>query len=162
MLFLAIAIAQPVAAQSFKPNYDAGNAAYRKGEYATALKHWRPLAKQGHALAQFRLGLMCNLGWGVNRDIKEAAKWNRKAAVQGNADAQRNLGLMYHDGQGLLQDLVMAYVWLNVSATDGGSRAKKFRDEVLAKVNTSERKLARKLSKLCLKKPAKCPEYSDD
>jgi TPR repeat protein len=153
---------QPVNAQSFKPDYDAGNAALRKGEYATALKHWMPLAKQGHALAQFRLGFMYSLGWGVDRNVKEAAKWSRKAAVQGDADAQRNLGLSYRDGQGLLQDLVMAYVWLNISATDGGSRAKKFRDEVLAKLTTSERELARKLSKLCLRKPAKCPEYSDD
>ena len=32
----------------------------------------------------------------------------------------------------------------------------------LARLNASERKLGQKLSKLCLKKPAKCPEYSDD
>ena len=29
-------------------------------------------------------------------------------------------------------------------------------------LNASERRLAPKLSKRCFKKPAKCPEYSDD
>jgi hypothetical protein len=42
---LVLLIAQPVAAQSFKPDYDAGWDAYSKGDYATALKHFRPLAK---------------------------------------------------------------------------------------------------------------------
>ncbi len=44
-LVLAITIAQPVAAQSFKPDYDAGWDAYSNGDYATVLKHFRPLAK---------------------------------------------------------------------------------------------------------------------
>ena len=69
---------------------------------------------------------------------------------------------MYRDGEGLLQDLVMAYVWLNVSATDGTAGAKEARDEVLARLNASERMLALELSTRCFKKPAKCPEYSDD
>ena len=56
MLVLAMALVQPVAAQSFKPDYDAGVAAQEQGDYATALKHWRPLAKQGHAKAQHNLG----------------------------------------------------------------------------------------------------------
>ena len=57
MLVLALAFAQPVAAQSFKPDYDAGFKAYEQKDYATALKHWRPIAKQGNAMAQFQLGL---------------------------------------------------------------------------------------------------------
>ena len=41
-----------VAAQSF----DAGYVAYRQKEYATALKHWQPLARQGNARVQVSLG----------------------------------------------------------------------------------------------------------
>ena len=34
-----------------------GLAAYEPGDFATALQEWRPLAEQGHAKAQFNLGL---------------------------------------------------------------------------------------------------------
>ncbi len=33
-----------------------GFAAYHRGDYATALREWRPLAKQGNAKAQWGLG----------------------------------------------------------------------------------------------------------
>ena len=91
MLVLVLAMAQPVAAQSFKPDYDVGNAAYDQRDYATALRHYRPLAEQGHAGAQNRLGWMCRGGWGVNRDFAEAVRWYRKATDQGDAKAQYGL-----------------------------------------------------------------------
>ena len=53
---LVLLIAQPVAAQSFKPDWDAGREAYKQKDYATALRHWRPLAEQGLASAQDNLG----------------------------------------------------------------------------------------------------------
>jgi TPR repeat protein len=132
MLMLALAITHPVEAQSFKPDVNAGIRATAEGDYATALKHLRPLAKQGHVKAQFLLGLM------------------------------------YFTGHGVLQDFVMAYVWLNVAATKGfigklnGSSAKVWRDGAFHTISPSDHPLARKLSKLCFKTPAKCPEYSDD
>ena len=46
MLILALAIIQPVAAQSFKPDFKVGLDAYFKKDYATALRHFRPLAKK--------------------------------------------------------------------------------------------------------------------
>ena len=54
---LVLVMAQPVAAQSFRPDWGVGYIAYLKSDYATALRHWRPLAKQGNAMAQFQLGL---------------------------------------------------------------------------------------------------------
>jgi TPR repeat protein len=198
MLVLALAMVQPVAAQSFKPDYDAGYKAYEQKDYATALRHFRPLAKQGHTRAQTRLGWMYNLGFGVTKDSKEAVRWYRLAAKQGYAWAQNNLGWsyrdgdgvtkdsketirwfrlsakqghngaqwnlagMYLDGHGVVQDLVMAYVWMNVAVANGVTGRKVARDKVLARLNASERKLGLKLSKRCFKKPAKCPEYSDD
>ena len=198
MLILALAVAQPVAAQSFKPDWDAGLSAYKQKDYATALKHIRPIAKQGHARAQTTLGFMYDLGFGVTKDSKEAVRWYRLAAKQGYAwgqnnlgwsyrdgdgvtkdskeairwlrlsakqgyaDAQWNLARMYLDGLGVVQDLVMAYVWMNVAVANGVTGRKVARDKVLARLNASERKLGLKLSKRCFKKPAKCPEYSDD
>jgi hypothetical protein len=90
-LVLAMTLAQPVAAQSFKPDYLAGLSAYVQKDYATALKLWRPLAEQGHAKAQYFLGLIHANGQGVTQDDAEAVRWFRRAAKQGNAQAQTNL-----------------------------------------------------------------------
>ena len=155
MLVFSLAITQPVAAQSFKPNIAAGEAAYFEEDYATALKHSRPLAKQGNADAQGYLGVMYSNGAGVTQDYKEAVKWYRKASVQGNADAQYSLCTMYRDGHGVVQDLVMAYVWCNVASALGRNGPGMLRDETHEKLNIPERKLALKLSKLCLKNPVK-------
>ena len=80
MLVLALAMVQPVSAQSFKPDFDAGWAAYVKNDYATTLRHFRPLAKKGHVDAQLYLGVMYRLGYAVTKDGKEAVRWFCKAA----------------------------------------------------------------------------------
>jgi len=48
--------------------------AYNKGDYKTAMKEWRPLAEQGDALAQGRLGGMYYFGIGIEQDLKQAIK----------------------------------------------------------------------------------------
>ena len=75
-------------------DYDAGLKAAQAGDFQTALKEWKPLAAdQGHADAQYNLGLMYANGEGVVEDDAEAVRWYRLAADQGHADAQHNLGL---------------------------------------------------------------------
>ena len=69
-----------------------GEAAWKRGDYATALREFRPLAEQGNAKAQNELGLMYDKGRGVPQDNAEAAKWYRMAAVQGYAKGQLALG----------------------------------------------------------------------
>jgi uncharacterized protein len=163
LLALAMVLLHPVAAQVFKPDNKTGDVAWDRKDYATALKHYRPLAEQGNAGGQFRLGAAYDLGRGVTKDKRKAARFYRKAAIQGKSAAQRNLGRMYRDGEGILQDLVMAYVWLNIAAANGdkfGSSDE--RDDVRAVLNSPERKLARILSQRCFKKPKRCPEYSED
>ena len=54
---------------------DEGVAAYDRGDYATALREWRPLAEQGNAKAQYNLGAMYYSGLGVPQDYAEAVKW---------------------------------------------------------------------------------------
>ena len=76
-------------------------AAYNRGDYATALSLWKPLAAQGNAYAQNNLGSMYEHGQGVPQDYKEAVRLYRLAAAQGYANAQNNLGLMYANGQGV-------------------------------------------------------------
>ena len=94
-----------------------GAAAYLRGDYATALREWRPLAEQGDALAQSVLGGMYEKGQGVPQDYAEAVRWYRKAANQGNALGQFNLGVMYGKGQGVPQDYVQAHMWSNLAAS---------------------------------------------
>ncbi len=74
--------------------FDEGVAGYDRGDYATALREWRPLAEQGHAEAQFKLANMYFNGQGVPLDIAEALEWLWKAADQGHAEAQDVSGLL--------------------------------------------------------------------
>jgi len=95
---------------------DDAYAAYKSGDYASALSLLRPLSKQGNAIAQFVLGLMYAEGQGVPKDNEEATRLYRLAADQGNADAQYNLGLMYDNGQGVPQDDKEAAKWYRLAA----------------------------------------------
>ena len=89
-------------------DYQKGFTAYKSGDYATALREWTPLAKEGNADAQFNLGLMYDEGQGVPEDNMKAVHWYRFAAWQGHACAQGNLGAMYALGAGVKKDLVRA------------------------------------------------------
>ncbi len=98
---------------------DEGVAAYHRGDYATALREWRPLAEQGDADAQHNLGVMYNTGRGVPQDYAKAVKWFRKAAEQGDGGGQYNLGNMYSDGNGVPQDYAAAVKWFRKAAEQG-------------------------------------------
>jgi len=123
-----------------------GVAAYKRGDYATALREFRTLAEQGVAEAQFKLGGMYEKGQrrfrrlperrrlapasgrvrslgGVPQDYAEAARWYRKAAEQGDARAQKDLGHMYFDGRGVPQDYAEAARWYRKAAEQGDARA---------------------------------------
>ena len=119
MIALALGIAQLASAEPFED----GTAAYERGEYATALKLWRPLANQGNAAAQVALGVMYYNGQDVPQDYAEAVKWFRLAANQGYAGAQSNLGVMYIHGRGVPQDYVEAHKWLNLAGAGGDKGA---------------------------------------
>jgi len=106
-------------------DFKAGENAYHRGDYATALREWQPLAKQGHAVAQYKLGLLYANGRGVPKDEAQARQWFEKAAVQGHADAQVNLGILYDYGRGVPQDLKMAVRWYRRSANQGNDLAQR-------------------------------------
>ena len=67
-----------------------GNAAHDKGDYATALREWTPLAKQGNASAQYNLGYMYANGKGVPQDYIRAHMWYNFAASSGHKNATKN------------------------------------------------------------------------
>ncbi len=133
-LVLTIAILIGLAAPAWA-GFDEGVAAYERGDYATALREFRVLAAQGHADAQFNLGVMYGKGVGVPQDYAEAVKWTRKAAEQGDAGAQYNLGFMYGKGDGVPQDYAQAHMWFNLAGSQGDKQAIEIRD-IVAKLMT--------------------------
>ncbi|MGD0024393.1 MAG: tetratricopeptide repeat protein [Xanthobacteraceae bacterium] len=118
-IILVLSFTAPVAAGPFED----ATAAYSRGDYATALRLWHPLADQGDSLSQAMLGFMYYKGEGVPKDSVEAAKWLRKSADKGDVDAQAMLGAMYDKGDGVLKDYAEAAKWLRKSADQGNAGA---------------------------------------
>ncbi len=96
--------------------FQTGIKAYLKGDYATALRYWQPLAKKGDAPAQFNLGVLYAQGLGVKKDPAMAAVWDRRAAKKGYTPAQFNLGEAYFSGVGVAADMNKAVYWWTTAA----------------------------------------------
>ena len=67
-----------------KGNYEKGNAAFDKGDYATALRAFKILAAEGNTDAQTMLGLMYAEGHGIKQDQVYAHMWGDIAASNGD------------------------------------------------------------------------------
>jgi TPR repeat protein len=109
--------------KSIHPDLGLANDAYDIGDYATAYTHYKALAEQGNAIAQFNLGIMYKKGRGVPKDNTKAVEWFRKAANQGDAIAQYQLGKMYLSGHGVPQNYIEAFKWIQGSADLGYAKA---------------------------------------
>ena len=151
ILILTLLVANPALSADFQK----GLTAAQSGDYATALREWTPLAKQGNANAQFNLGLMYEKGQGVPQDYKTAVKWYRLAAEQGHANAQSNLGVKYAFGVGVLKDYVYAHMWGNIAATNGNKMGAKLRDDFEKKMTPADISTAQKLARECVRKKYK-------
>ena len=137
---------------SYAADFNKGYDAYQNGDYATALKEWKPLAEQGYAPAQYNLGVMYDDGKGVPQDDKEAVRWYRLAAEEGYAFAQGNLGVMYAFGFGVLKDYVYAHMWGSIGSMNGNDKGALLRDEFAEKMTSSQIEEAQRLARECVKK----------
>lgn len=99
--------------------FDSGLAAYKKGDYQTAIKELKPLAERGDSQAQLKLGLIYHAGNGVKQDYTMACSWYLKAAEQGHVLAQSILGMMYSHGKGVEQNFKKSLFWYTKSANQG-------------------------------------------
>ena len=126
-------------------DFQAGQEAYDRGDYATALGEWRPLAEGGDAAAQYQLGVMYDDGEGVLEDDREAARWYRRAAEQGYVAAQLALGAIHAAGRGVAEDRVQAWVWYDLAAARGNEAAEEGRARVERGMTPAEIDEARKL-----------------
>jgi len=103
-----------------------GGERYNAQDYAEAAKLFRQAADQGHAGAQYHLGLMYEDGKGFAEDYSEAVKWYRKAAEQNHANAQYHLGQCYRAGLGVTHSEEKGVQWLQRAADQGHEGAKNF------------------------------------
>ena len=164
-LTLAVLLFSPT--EGWSADFQKGLDAARSGDFATALRELKPLAEQGHADAQFNLGVMYENGLGVPQDNKTAGKWYRLAAEQENALAQYNLGLMYYNGRGVPQDnktavkwytlaaeqgIVYAHMWGNLGASNGNETGGKLRDFVAKEMTPADISTALELARECVRK----------
>ena len=97
LLVVAILLVAGVPARA---DFQAGVAAYERGDYKAAYEEWLPLATDGTASAQFNISILYYGGEGVSTDFYMAQLWFRKAAAQGHAEAQFNLAAMMDFGEG--------------------------------------------------------------
>ncbi len=154
-LLTTLAVLLGSAGVSWSADLDKGFAAHKRGDYKTALREFKPLAKQGHADAQNNLGEMFYNGLGVVQDFKTAVKWLTLSAEQGYAGAQNNLGGNYYNGQGVPENMVYAYMWVNIAVSSGDKNAAKNRDMVAKKMTPAEISAAQKLTRECVRKQYK-------
>ena len=106
---------------SWSGDFQKGVTAYKNHDYATALREWMPLAKQGDASAQQKIGRLYRRGYGVPEDHGTAVKWYKLAAEQGNAAAQNDLGGMYYFGRGVFRNHNAAAKWYTLAAEQGNA-----------------------------------------
>jgi len=137
-----------IAGNSFAGPYEDADQAVDKGDYATALRLYRPLADRGDSRAQYAIGRMYAKGQGVPQDAVEANNWFNRArdqakalaaynhgdfataatifqplAEKGQALAQYILGLMYANGQGVPERYAEGLKWLQKAAEHGEAKA---------------------------------------
>tara|TARA_B110000014_G_C19986057_1_gene510628 strand:- start:271 stop:780 length:510 start_codon:yes stop_codon:yes gene_type:complete len=155
IISLTLAVFLGSVGTSWGADFNKGVAAVQSGDFATALREWTPLAKQGDADAQFSLGVMYEKGEGVAKDNKAAVKWYTLAAEQGLADAQFNLGVMYANGTGVIKDNVYAHLWWNIAASSGDEDASENRDIIAEQMTLVQLKKAKNLAHECVRKKFK-------
>jgi TPR repeat protein len=148
-LSTALLVQLAVAATALAGPYEDAQAAYAKGDFATALKLYRPLAQRGDARAQEAIGAMYERGeGGLSKDGAEALHWykmaddERKAlkayndadyaaalrifrplADRGQILAEYLVGLMYANGQGVEQSFAETMKWHLKAANQGEAKA---------------------------------------
>lgn len=111
------AVPEPAPEPALQPKtFEDAVAAFRAGDYETALAVLRPLAKDGMADAQNALGYFYRNGLGVDKDLLQSMFWYQKSARQGNAAGQYSLGeITRKEGRTKVQ-LAVALDWITKAA----------------------------------------------
>ncbi|MGA7658125.1 MAG: tetratricopeptide repeat protein [Methylocella sp.] len=95
-------------------------------------------AEKGNTRAMHNLGVLAVEGNDGKPNYMSAALWFGKAAEYGIRDSQYNVAVLLARGLGLPKDLVKSYTWFAIVAAAGDADAAKKRDEVAARLTSSE------------------------
>ena len=120
--------------------FEEGLAAFQaeSPDKSQAAKLFREAAGRGHAGAQYYMGLICERGMGVPKDVAAALDWYRQSATNGYAEAAVVLGNYYHDGLEVKQDYAEAFVWYSVAGAQGHKVAQAFRKSAKDKLTAQQ------------------------
>lgn len=127
-------------------DFQKGVTAFEAGDYATALQEWTPLADQGYANAQQKLGML----YMREKDYSKARKWHRAAAEQGDDFSQFSLSVLYRFGYGVPQDNAMAHMWSNIAAANGSEIGKVYRDVLALSMTPADISKAQTMANKCM------------
>lgn len=81
------------------------------------------LAKQDDIESQYEMGLMYELGLGVDKDLEQAFAWYEKSANQEHAKSQYNLAIFFALGKGVEKDIIQSKYWIRRANENGYSSA---------------------------------------
>ena len=138
--------------------YNLGWEAYKKGNYDNARYFW----EKGSLFATdnpdrfnclFRLGLLQQVGEGVNINLESAFNYFLKASNNGkpggNVDATKNIGTFYENGMFVTKDNKKALEWYTKAKGQGNP----YCDDDIARVNKNIYDLFEDIKKEDKKKP---------
>ena len=97
--------------------------AYAKGDYATAESIWRKHAEAGDGQAMNNLGVLYDLGQGVEPDMGRALHWFAESAKTGHPSGMSNYGRMLEQGRGIEANPAEAARWFDLAARQGQPEA---------------------------------------
>ena len=134
LLLLAIVVAGPARAGFYE-----GILAAQKEDWATAMKEWLPLAKEGNPGAQANVADLYLYGLGVPENPKEAFKWHALAADQGVPKSQLFLAVAYAEGEIVAKDPAAALRWCFIARNTGDPNANGLLFSLIQGVTNDER-----------------------
>ena len=97
--------------------------AYRRGEFAKAKAIWEKLAASGDAQAMNNLGVLYDLGQGVEQDMGRALNYFAQSAKAGHASGMSNYARMLEQGRGIAPNPEEAARWFDQAAREGQAEA---------------------------------------
>lgn len=94
-----------------------------EADKARAVELYKKAAEGGYALAQYRLGVLYQIGQGVGKDLQEARKWFGAASDAGLREAEFNYAIMLETGTGGERDPKEAARLYEIAASKGVRQA---------------------------------------
>jgi uncharacterized protein len=88
------------------------------GDYTSAYRTFKRLAKRGYPDAQFQLGMLYLHGQGTGQNTQQGVNWLKQAAEDGYLFLAANeLGQIYLSGQWVERNETEAIKWLELAST---------------------------------------------